>query len=490
MGKITLINPGNRNRTYQSLGNELAAIEPPVWASLMASFLRRHNHDVEIIDANALNYTPMETAQHAIDGKPNLIAIVVYGHQPSASTQNMPSSGDIALAIKRLSSTPPIMMVGGHVASLVARTLAEEIVDYVATGEGLYAMLDLLNGNKIPDVRGVAYQDDHGNVYTTAEPPLVDDVDVLMPAQAWDLLPMHLYRAHNWHCFGGINRKPYAAIYTTLGCPYKCTFCCIQAPFRNGEKAAGMSANRNSYRFWDPKIVVNQLEGLQVEYGVHNVKFADEMFVLNRRHVEGICGEIIKRKLHFNIWAYARVDTVKDGMVHKLKQAGFNWLAFGIESAVESVRDGVDKGFTQDEMFKTLVAVRDAGINIGANYIFGLPDDNYDTMQQTLDLAIEVNAEYANFYSTMAYPGSPLYEQAVRENWQLPKTWNGYSQHAVDTTPLPSKYLTSQEIVRFRDHAFDTYFNGQRYLDMMKAKFGQVAVDEIKQMCSHKLERN
>ena len=74
----------------------------------------------------------------------------------------------------------------------------------------------------------------------TASPPLVQNVDVEMPGVAWDLLPMDKYRAQNWHCFGNLERQPYAAIYTTLGCPYHCTFCCIQAPFKSGEKELGL----------------------------------------------------------------------------------------------------------------------------------------------------------------------------------------------------------------------------------------------------------
>ena len=72
-------------------------------------------------------------------------------------------------------------------------------------------------------------------------------------------------------------------------------------------------------------------------YGVRNIKFADEMFVLNQRHVLGICDLIIERGYDLNIWAYARVDTVKDGMLDKLKRAGFNWLALGIEAANDGV---------------------------------------------------------------------------------------------------------------------------------------------------------
>ena len=118
---------------------------------------------------------------------------------------------------------------------------------------------------------------------------------------------------------------------------------------------------------------------------MRNLKFADEMFVLNPRHVLGICDGIIDRGFDLNIWAYARVDTVKDDMLDKLKRAGFNWLAFGIEAASERVRYDVDKGFGQEEIFRTIEKVRATGINVIGNYIFGFPEDDLGSMQATLD---------------------------------------------------------------------------------------------------------
>ena len=82
-----------------------------------------------------------------------------------------------------------------------------------------------------------------------------------------------------------MQRQPYAAIYTTLGCPYHCSFCCIQAPFKSGEDLLGYKPQVNTYRFWSPETVVKGIDRLVNDYGVRNIKFADEMFVLNNRHI-------------------------------------------------------------------------------------------------------------------------------------------------------------------------------------------------------------
>src|SRR6185503_12015621 len=99
------------------------------------------------------------------------------------------------------------------------------------------------------------------------------------------------------------------------------------------------------------------------------------------------------------------------------------------------------------------------------------------TMQATLDLALDLNCEFANFYCAMAYPGSALYDLALRVGWALPERWSGYSQHAVDTLPLPTKHLAAAEVLRFRDHAFMTYFTDARYLGLVAQKFGPAAAD-------------
>jgi hypothetical protein len=82
-----------------------------------------------------------------------------------------------------------------------------------------------------------------------------------------------------------------------------------------------------------------------------------------------------------------------------------------------------------------------------------------------------------------------LYEQAVSLGWRLPDTWSGYSQHAVETLPLPTRHLSASEVLRFRDHAFNTYFSHPPYLDMVRQRFGENTLAHIRGMASHQLAR-
>lgn len=492
---LLLINPGGRKRIYQGLSNSLSAVESPIWVGLMAEHARRAGFSVEVLDANALELDPAEAAQAAIDRDARLAAVVVYGHNPNASTHTMPAASDVCREIKRREPMQNLLLVGGHVAALPEQTLREEDADFTCSGEGPITITDLLSAlaEPVPEldkVRGLVWNDS-GDVRRNAPAPIVTDLVHEMPGMAWDLLPMERYRAHNWHCFGGRERQPYAALYTTLGCPFRCTFCCIQAPFKSGEAAAGLDPRVNSYRRFAPESVVAQVDWLAQEHGVSNIKIADELFVLHKQHVTEICNGLVDHGHDLNIWAYARVDTCyDDAMLETLRRAGVRWLAIGIESASEHVRDGVDKGYRPEKLMATLDRVRSHGIHIMGNYMFGLPDDDHESMRETLEFSKSVNTEFANFFSAMAYPGSALYDQALANGTDLPSTWSGYSQHSRDSLPLPTKHLSSAEVLAFRDAAFHEYFDRPEYLAMVETTFGRPTVDDIRAMTAHPLPRD
>lgn len=479
------INPGSLLSVYQNLGNELSAIEPPSLTALFATYIRQKPSSVKIIDAPALSLSPSEVADYIeTHYEPLLIVVVVYGFQPSASTQNMPAAGETCREIKKRNPHHQILMTGTHISALPERTMKEEAIDFACSQEGpqtIWGVLQTLKNHsddfsKVPSL----WYRSNGILKSTAKGPLLEDLSTCMPNAAWDLLPMDKYRAHNWHCFDHIDKRmPYASLHTSLGCPYRCTFCCINAPFGG-----------SSYRLWKPEVVVKDIDTLVGQYGVKNIKFVDEMFVLNRRHVLDICDLLIERHYNLNIWAYARVDTVKKDLLEKLKKAGVRWLALGIESGSKHVRDGVEKGrFGTEKILDIVKMIQDAGIYVLGNYIFGLPDDTYESMQETLDLALEANCEFANFYSAMAYPGSKLYTIANKNNWELPDNWLGFSQHSYNTKPLRTEALSSAEVLAFRDKAFHSYFEDSKYLSMVEKKFGKAVVQHIHEMNKVKLPR-
>ncbi len=483
---LVLVNPNNKKQMYGALASSFSGIEPPLWTALIAAVLCRSGLRVQIIDAVAENMDAADTARAVAACHPLAVAVGVLGANPSASsTPNMPAVRRILEEIK--GQTPQIVTIlyGIHPSALPEQTLREEKVDFVCRGEVFSSLTALLTALKAGDNTSIEHIDGvwfrRGNdIIGSGWGALAGNLDDL-PMPAWGLLPMGKYRAHNWHCFGHLeDRDSYAPIYTSLGCPFACSYCNISALY-NG---------RAGIRFRSPEAVIAEIDFLVREYGIKNFKIVDELFVLHEERTARLCDLIIARGYNLNIWAYSRVDTVSATLLSRMKQAGINWLCYGIEAGSKEVRRDVVKGqFTQEAIREVVTLTQANGIFVMGNFMFGLPEDDLSTMQQTLDLALELRCEYANFYVTMAYPGSVLYEEMSAQGAGLSSDWAAYSQLGAETRPLGTKHLSPAQVLKFRDWAFEQYYNDPRYLAMIEQKFGIQSVRHIKEMLSCKVNR-
>lgn len=480
---ILILKPGNQKKNYGLLSDfDLTAIEPPLWASLLAAYMRQKNVSVKLIDNELENFSDTEIAETVKDISPKLLIISVSGSNPSASTMNMTGVSELVGLIK--DKAPDVFSVyhGLHPSALPERTLLEGNADFVCQGEGFYTFPVLLEAikNKADDFSGIPglWIMENGKPLQPVQPLLFKDLGQL-PMPAWDLLPMPKYRAHNWHCFDDIkHRQPYGVLYTSLGCPFSCEFCCINAIF-----------GKSTFRSRPVSEVINEIDYMVNNYGIRNIKIIDEMFALNEKRVLEICDAISARKYNLNMWAYARVNTVTEKMLESMKASGINWLGYGFESGSKRVLQEVHKGYDIGMVDKIVEMNNKVGINIGANFIFGLPEDDMESMNQTLDLLFHIMPEWANLYMAMAYPGSRLYQTALEKKLPLPEEWSQYSQYAYDSRPLPTKYLSAPEIIKFRDDAFHKYYESEKYLSMMGKKFGTDVRKHLEEMTRTRLKR-
>jgi radical SAM superfamily enzyme YgiQ (UPF0313 family) len=258
---------------------------------------------------------------------------------------------------------------------------------------------------------------------------------------------------------------------------------------RTNNSAEISSQDSNIFRWWSPEFIIKQFDYF-AKQGVKNIKIADELFVLNPNHFIKICDLLIERNYGFNIWAYSRIDTCKPQFLEKLKKAGVNWLGLGIENPSNVIRSEVHKdSFKEVRIIDIINSIRDQGINVAANYIFGLPEETEESLNFTYSFAEDTNSEMVNFYSAMAYPGSPLHLDAKKNKIQLPTTYSGYSQHSYDTQNLPSKKLSAKKILQFRDEAWMKYHTNSKYLSLIRKKFGEKAEKNIQDTTKIKLKR-
>lgn len=498
------INADSSLQAYQDLAKTYSAIEPPTWALLLAQSCRAKGFGVAILDCDAEKLSIPEAVRRIRDINPRLAVFVVYGQNPNSGTTGMIGATALANELKQDCPELPVCFVGSHTSALPMEVLRLPFVDFVLLNEGVYALHELLRTDLrqgLHLVRGIGYKlRTNGGAAQCVinEPQRVvpqERMDEDMPGYAWDLLPyrsrpLDLYRAHFWHAeFDHAKRTPFAAIYTSLGCTFGCDFCMINIVNRMDNGPEVDASRSRGMRFWSARLIADELQKL-AEMGVETVRISDEMFFLNRKYYLPLLQDIIQRDLRLRMWAYARVDTVRQEYIPLFRRAGFNWLALGIEAGNQMVRQEVSKGSFQEVNIRAVCdGVRAEGMNIISNYIFGFPDDTMQTMQETLDLALELNTEMANMYPCQALPGSPMYYIAKRNGWKLPESYGGYAFLSYDCQPLPTKYVSASDVLRFRDNAWHTYFSNPCYLELVERKFGHTERANVEAMTKIKLRR-
>ena len=497
--------PGNAKGVYQALSDDYSAIETPTWALLLAESCRSVGYNVKILDITAEKLSHKNAVDRIIEINPKFIVFVVYGQNVNAGTTNM--SGAVALSsfIKSNKINSPIIYIGSHVQALPTDTLEKESsIDIICTNEGVYSLRSLLNLEKInpvalSKVKGIGYRDFDKVILTPAEKVVPQErLDIDLPGYAWDLLPYEekpfdLYRSPMWHAEYNFNhRSPYAAIQTSLGCQFKCEFCMINIINRDDNDPIGVAGNYNSMRYWSTGFIIKEFDKL-IKMGVKTIRIVDEMFLLNPKYYIPLCEQLSERNKDdsLRMWAYSRIDTIRrPGILNLVRQAGIKWLALGIESGDKAIRLEVSKGkFDDVNISQVIENVHDADIEVMANYIFGLPSDTKETMKKTFDLSKDLCTAGWNTYAAMALPGSQLYKTAIEKQYTLPEDYAGYSFHAYNTQPLPTEFLTPEEVLEYRDQCFTDYHLYEPFLRKIENKFGIDAVENIKIMTKVKLKR-
>jgi radical SAM superfamily enzyme YgiQ (UPF0313 family) len=459
---LLLVNPGNRLEQFASL-SDLATVGPPLGIGMTAAYARQHGISVDIIDAEAEFWLPEDTIAAIEDYDPLVVGLTAF-------TTKMTAAGRILGLVKERMPQVKTLLGGHHASAVPERTLREEAADFVLKGEGYDSVVSLVQHLKerrsdfmIPGIWYLAGDKVIGNG-TAAGTNNLDE----LPYAAWDLLPMEKYRAHHWQAWDyELDQSRFAMIYTSLGCPFSCEYCSVNVVY-----------GKNRVRYRSAEHVVGEMKMLVDDYGVQHIEIVDDTFTVNKKRVNALCDEIIAAGLgeRVNMWCFGRTDTVSPEIMRKMKQAGINWLFMGFESGNDFVLQGVNKKQNVEQIKRANEIVHEAGLHVGGNYIFGLPTDTVETMQETLDLAKSLNTEYANFFLTMAYPGTDLHDTAHDRNYPLPEKWGQYGFFAPDAVPMRNEQLGPEDIIEFRDNAFKEYFGSTRYQDMVRDTFGDTAL--------------
>jgi anaerobic magnesium-protoporphyrin IX monomethyl ester cyclase len=226
-----------------------------------------------------------------------------------------------------------------------------------------------------------------------------------MPYPAWDLLPLERYRLP-------LVNQPYVLVETSRGCPYTCEFCVV--PLHHGQKFRERSA----------KVLVDEIERAKREQGIRYFYLWGDTVTLNAKTFSQFCDELIARNLGIQWFANARADNLGDiEYVKRLKRSGCWMLSMGIESESDAVRKDMMKRLERQKILTAFRNLREAGIKSFAFFIYGYPGETPESMEQTTNFAVELDADFANFYPAVPYPGTELFNKVRRNGMLTTEDW-------------------------------------------------------------------
>ncbi len=448
--KTLLINPPlingiafTRQGRCQEREEVLGTTKPPYTLALAAALLREAGCDVRLIDATAQRIGIDEVVER-LDRDGFTPTLVIF---PSTT----PTLDADAAAMARLKQRyqVPIFCFGPHASTAPAQSMTRAPqVDGMFVGEpedGIVQLARLAALDQLSRVPSLTWRDAAGTVRPhTAHGSFAGFAS--MPYPAWDLVALDGYALP-------LVNKRYVIVETSRGCPYTCDFCV--APVHQGHKFRERSA----------KALVDEIERTHRELGVDFFYLWGDTVTLNVKTFSAFCDELIARRLPIQWFGNARADNLTDpAFVQRLKRSGCWMLALGIESESDDVRKDMVKRLERQKIQAAFRNMRDAGIRSFAFFIFGYPGETRESMEHTIDYAIELDPDFANFYPAVPYPGTALYEKCVRESLLPPELGNDWAKMEYSYYVLRGNGLDEQVVMEAINRAKRRFFLRPSYM--------------------------
>jgi len=434
--KIAFVNPSAPHIESLSV---VGMKTPPLGLAYLASTLERSGHEVEIIDALALELPISQVKKELEKDQPDIIGV-------TAATPTIYNAFDVVKTAKSVCPRSFTILGGPHPSFLPVETLKEcPELDAVCIGEGEETMVEVaeaLEGDReLAKVKGIAFKSKGGTIIKTSTRPFIKDLDsVHFPA--WHLLPMDKY--------GVLGRKSVIChMMTSRGCPFQCIFCSSSLLF--GKRYRARSAEN----------VVDEMEYIVSKYNPESIEFSDDAFTLDQKRVEDICDEIRRRGLDMGWACSSRVDTVSRRLLEKMKEAGCFLIYYGIESGSQRILDFVKKGIKIEQVKKTVRWTKEVGIKTLGSFIMGFPDETKKEIKETIEFSRRLKLDYAQFSVATPYPGTELYDMARRDNLLLTEDWSHYT---AGRPVMATKNLSPHEIQKLFKEAYIKYYLSPRIL--------------------------
>ncbi len=372
-------------------------IGPPLGLLTVAAAVR--DHDIRLLemkgeyDLDPAAPSPEELVQHALNtDRPRVVGVTVIASEFSASMR-------ILREVKRLE--PEVLtVVGGLHPTLCPRDFARAEVDIVCPGQSAHTFRRIVEaierGEPVESLAGIYVNGPTGLRYTSESTAPVDAAgsDFIMPDRS-------LLR--RWVSTYHVGGAPYPVTYlfTSLGCPYRCSFCSIWPQFRG--------------RYYQREVesVIEELQGID-DYPI--VRFADANTVVNVQFINRLLDRIAEEGIRKEYIMDMRADTAarNPALVEKLARGGLKVVICGFESFRERDLERYNKS-TNARLIKEAISVFHAnGISVRGNYVVP-PDYEVSDFAALRDYAASNRVTFAGYTILTPMPGTQLFVDMVHE---------------------------------------------------------------------------
>jgi radical SAM superfamily enzyme YgiQ (UPF0313 family) len=399
----------------------------------LAAFVAQQGYPVHVLDAEALDYGFEEIMAHVRELEPDVVGF-------SCTTPLFPSAVVLAEAVKEMFPRAAVVLGGPHISALPRESLeASEAIDFVVFGEGEESFLELIKAweGSVPfeEVAGVGFKKE-GRTLINPPRPFIRDIDAL-PFPARHLFPLERYRDSIHY------QEPYTVMVTSRGCPFRCIFCASSVTWAR------------KVRLRSPENVIAEIAEVVRRYGIRNINFADDTFTLNRERTIDICRRIVQEKFNIKFLCSSRLDTIDAERLHWLKKAGCHTLTFGIETGNQEIAKVIRKDVDLSPAPRVFKMVQDHGIAVHSSYIIGNPGDTRETIEQTIQFALDSGTDEAQFSISTPFPGTELWKMSLEQGLLPAEDFTAYKWYYSVAANLSR--VSNEELISYQRRAYDLF---------------------------------
>ncbi len=414
--------PKELDRSQSDHGRVKVMAFPPLGIQTLAPVLRQRGHRVRMFDTCHPQMKAEDIAGAVTQEQPDVMALSFL------STTAYPAVKNMARRLKAQAAKTPII-VGGAFATLNADRILGDCpdIDCVGVGEGEELLPDYLDHLDDPSsVAGLVWR--RGDkIVQNAPRPLLRDLDQF-PYPDRTGLPIDYIESLPLDVPAVLSLDKFCTVQTSRGCPYSCIYCDIPA------------LGQGRWRSRSPEHVLGELQELN-DLGYRSIYLTDDHFLINRARIDAICRGIIERKLEFHWGCEGRADSVGMDQLPVMRQAGCDFLAFGVEAGTQKVLDRLKKKQTLGQVEHAVREAKRQGVGrIHGFFVVGSPDETAADIRESFRFAARLELDTFGFNRLCVYRGTPLWQEYVargiiddERDWQK---WFKCSD--IDPTALPS----------------------------------------------------